>query len=159
MSGAWLKTSPSPYGRNALPLRWRAWGLLACSFSYVFALFAPVKVLWNMDQLVVRGGVLQQTHIDLADLAEVKLLAQLPVIRRRVSGHEIGERKRGTFELAELGTVDLFLDEEDPPYVLLRARGNARSIIVNACEPEESRELFERIVRDVAEGRSRSTQR
>jgi hypothetical protein len=143
----------SPYGGYKFVRRWWYLGLLPW-LGVTYQVFAPVDVYWNVDRLAVYGGMFQRSMIELADLEDVQLLATLPAPTRRVSGYAFAGRKRGTFELPDRGTIDLFLDGSSPPYVLLRARGNARSIAVNARDPEASRQLFERLQLEVAQRRA-----
>ncbi len=151
MIGSWLK--PSPYGGYTITGKWRAWALLACLLGTTYqVVFRSTEVYWTGPALRVRGGLIQRSVIDLADLGEVQLLATLPAPTRRLSGLEIGGRARGTFEIPELGTVDLFLDGE-AHRTCCNARGEARTVVLNACTSDASRELFERIRREVAEHR------
>jgi hypothetical protein len=150
---AWLE--PSPYGGYTITGKWRVWALLACCAGTAYQMFKPVEVYWNMRSLTVRGGVFQRSIIPLAELGELQLLPALSAPTRRISGYEIAGRKRGTFEVPEWGTVDLFLDGSSPPYLLLPARGNARTIVVNESDPAASLELFERVQRETAERRQK----
>jgi len=154
MIGAWLQRTPS--ARYVVPRKWRAWLLLAwtCTLVYELAL-QSVDFDWAHTILRVRGGMLYRTDIPLAQLGEVREISVLPSPIRRLSGYELAGRKRGSYELPGWGTVDLFLDAETPPYLLLPAHGNARSIVLNGCDADETHELFERLQREATEIRSR----
>jgi hypothetical protein len=107
----------------------------------------PVEIVVDVRSIRVRGGLFQTRSIALADLADVQLLPELPPVGHRSSGYAVAGRKRGRFELEGWGSVDLFLDRSEPPYLVLRDAAGEQTIITNSTDPEETRADFQRLKR------------
>jgi hypothetical protein len=80
-----------------------------------------------------------------AEIESVQLLERLPRIRLRANGYAAFGVLRGHFRLDELGDGKLFINSRVPPYVLVRMRQGF--VIVNFEHPEQTRALYDEIVR------------
>ncbi len=75
-------------------------------------------------------------------IQEVRLLPELPPIRRRTNGSAIGDALRGHFELADGTRV---VDRGQPPFVWIRGEGPP--LVVNLPDPQATRDLYQAVIR------------
>jgi hypothetical protein len=130
---------------NELPRKYRPWLLMGSVVLLGYLALKPAEIVVDIRSIKVRGGLFQTRSIALTDLADVQLLLELPPVARRASGYAIAGRKRGSFELEGWGSVDLFLDRSEPPYLVLRDVAGAPTIITNSTDPDETRSDFQRL--------------
>jgi hypothetical protein len=57
-----------------------------------------------------------------ADIVSIESVSRLPRVEARTNGFAAGGELRGRFRLTGLGDGQLFLDTDDPPYILVRLR-------------------------------------
>lgn len=93
----------------------------------------------EQNSLVIDGSYGQTVLI--SDLQEIQLIDTLPVIERRTNGSATGEMLRGYFQLSQVGTALLYLDRENPPFILLTTKVD--KIYLNLETAEQTRELFD----------------
>ncbi len=74
----------------------------------------------------------------------VKLVDELPAIELRTNGSALGSNLKGHFKTKEFGSVKLFVNTENPPFIYLEA--NKKITIFNLSHPEETRELSRRML-------------
>lgn len=75
----------------------------------------------------------------------VKLVEELPTIKRRTNGSALGSVLKGHFRTRELGLVKLFVNTQKPPFIYLET--DDQIIIFNLKDSDETQEVFREIVR------------
>ncbi len=75
------------------------------------------------------------------DVTELKLLERLPHIGWRTNGFALAGTLRGWFKSDDLGEGKLFLEADQPPFVLIRLRDGY--VIVGFEDPMRTRALYE----------------
>lgn len=85
---------------------------------------------------------------DWDSIESVKLMEKLPTIELRTNGSAVGSHLKGHFRTKELGSVKLFVDADEPPFVYLEAKG--RVIIFNLETGEDTREVFDQILKRIS---------
>jgi len=78
-----------------------------------------------------------------ASIEEISLAEELPTIEMRTNGSALGSNLKGHFRTSELGSVLMFVDAENPPFIYLNADG--KSIFLNMDTQEETLEIFKKI--------------
>jgi len=99
----------------------------------------PMTAHIEQNSLVIDGSYGQTILI--SDLQEIQLIDTLPVIERRTNGSATGDMLRGYFQLSQVGTALLYLDRENPPFILLTTKVD--KIYLNLETAEQTRELFD----------------
>lgn len=139
--------------RFEVPEKYAPWGILAAMLMAVYQAAAPVEVKQSAESIRVQLGLYDKCSVSVDRLREVRLISALPALGRRLSGYEIGPRTRARYELADGGTVDLFLESRQPPYLLLRADyAGTYTMIVNQWTQSGTREAFDLVQHAVAVG-------
>ena len=139
--------------RYEVPAKYAPWGILASMLMAVYQAAAPVEVKQSAESIRIELGLYDRSSVSVDRLREVRLIAELPALGRRLSGYELGPRRRARYELADGGTVDLFLERRQPPYLLLRAEyAETYTMIVNQWTASGTREALDLVQRAVAEG-------
>jgi hypothetical protein len=139
--------------RYEIPEKYAPWGILAGMLMAVYQAAAPVQVKQSAESIRIQLGLYDSRNVSVDRLREVRLIAELPALGRRLSGYEFGPRRRARYELADGGTVDLFLERRQPPYLLLRADYvEPYTMIVNLWTASGTREACDLVQRAVAEG-------
>ena len=144
--------APSPHqgaAAHGLPWPLASAAVAACVALVVAAVVVwsgrrPVDITLGPEALTVSGAG-YSTTIAMRDIVAVSLVDDLPIIESRTSGYAFGSRLRGSFRLTSLGASWLFVDRDEPPFILVRT-SNA-TVLLNDASPEGTRTLFERLRR------------
>lgn len=80
-------------------------------------------------------------------IKDVKLMEELPTIERRTNGSALGSNLKGHFRTTELGSVKLFVNTQNPPFIYLET--DDRYTIFNKKNESETQEVFEEILRQI----------
>jgi hypothetical protein len=127
--------------------------MLAALLMAVYQAAAPVEVKQSGESIRIQLGLYDRSSVSVDRLREVRLISELPALGRRLSGYELGPRRRARYELADGGTVDLFLESRHPPYLLLRADyAGTYTMIINQWTPSGTQEACDLVQRAMAEG-------
>jgi hypothetical protein len=74
----------------------------------------------------------------------VRLMEELPTIERRTNGSALGANLKGHFRTKELGSVKLFVNVKNPPFIYLQTDDGVT--IFNMKDEAETQEIFKRII-------------
>lgn len=143
------------YGKDG-KLREGAWkqfalpvGIVVVTLIFVAVLMffssQSTKVTYFEEGIQIHGmygDVYTWESIDAA-----KLIKELPTIERRTNGSALGSNLKGHFRTRELGSVKLFVNTNNPPFIYLETDG--RFIIFNMKNAEETQETFREIMRQI----------
>lgn len=77
-------------------------------------------------------------------IESVKLKEELPTIEMRTNGSALGSNLKGHFRTRELGSVKLFVDAQEPPFIYLETDGGIT--IFNLENADETKGIFEEIL-------------
>lgn len=80
-------------------------------------------------------------------IEDVELMEELPTIERRTNGSALGSNLKGYFRTKELGTVKLFVNTQNPPFIYLETDKGV--IIFNMRNKDETQEIFGEILRKI----------
>jgi len=75
------------------------------------------------------------------------LKEELPTIQIRTNGSALGSKLKGHFKTKELGSVKLFVNTENPPFIYLET--NNGIVIFNMNDRDETQKIFNEILRKV----------
>jgi hypothetical protein len=101
----------------------------------------PTKVSFS-DQMVQIHGMYGETY-SWSTIQDVQLLEKLPNIESRTNGAALGPHLKGNFRTSEWGTVKLFVNKNQPPFILIQSNG--RIAIFNLSGSDETKAAYERI--------------
>jgi hypothetical protein len=104
----------------------------------------PPTVTATPQTFSVRSA-LYRDDIPMREVATVSLEQSLPRVLLRTNGFAMGSHLRGHFRLDQMGSGQLFVERNTPPFIVVRTRRDF--VIVNFEEPERTRELFEVLAR------------
>jgi len=125
-------------------------GILVASFILVAVLLLfssrPSEVTLLEEGLQIHGMYGDVYEWD--SIETVKLMEELPTIERRTNGSAVGSHLKGNFRTTELGSVKLFVDAKNPPYITFEAEG--RVIIFNLETEEETGEVYREILKKIS---------
>ncbi len=77
----------------------------------------------------------------------VKLMEELPTIERRTNGSALGSNLKGHFRTTELGSVKLFVNTQNPPFIYLETDDGVT--IFNMKNEDETQEIFGEMLRQI----------
>lgn len=77
-------------------------------------------------------------------IESVELKEELPTIEMRTNGSALGLNLKGHFRTRELGSVKLFVDAQEPPFIYLETDGGIT--IFNLENADETKGIFEEIL-------------
>ncbi|CZQ84732.1 DUF3784 domain-containing protein [Trichococcus ilyis] len=77
-------------------------------------------------------------------IESVELKEELPTIEMRTNGSALGSNLKGHFRTRELGSVKLFVDAQEPPFIYLETDGGIT--IFNLENADETKGIFEEIL-------------
>lgn len=80
-------------------------------------------------------------------IENVSLKEELPTIQIRTNGSALGSKLKGHFKTKELGSVKLFVNTENPPFIYLET--NNGIVIFNMNDRDETQKIFNEILRKV----------
>ena len=104
----------------------------------------PPTVSATPETFSVRSA-LYSDDIPMRDVASVSLEQSLPRVLLRTNGFAMGSHLRGHFRLDRMGSGQLFVERDTPPFIVVRTRRDF--VIVNFEAPERTRELYDVLAR------------
>ncbi|HHT56857.1 DUF3784 domain-containing protein [Herbinix luporum] len=125
----------------ALPM-----GIVVISLIFVacvmFFSLKPSKISIMDDGLQIHGmyGNLYRWE----SIEQVQLKDTLPSIQLRTNGSAIGSKLKGHFKTKELGSVKLFVDADNPPFIYLYTDNG--TVIFNLIDINETQALYQEIL-------------
>ncbi len=126
-------------------------GKVLALFSALIMLSLPFMGLWMMDQeftpvsLKIQDERLIAMHtgeaysIPLTLIESAELIETLPS-GTRVAGTSIGALQKGRYSLSGIGACKVNLDAQAPPYIVIRAAGEA--YVLNSADARETIDIF-----------------
>ncbi len=78
-------------------------------------------------------------------IADVALMEELPNIEMRTNGSALGSQMRGNFRTTELGSVKLFVNAQNPPFIFLQTFEGI--VIFNLEDAGKTQEVLEEILK------------
>ena len=76
-------------------------------------------------------------------IAAVELMEELPTIEMRTNGSALGSNLKGHFRTKEMGSVKLFVNTQNPPFIYLETDDGGA--IFNMNNANETQEIFREI--------------
>ncbi len=102
----------------------------------------PIQVSFLEPGLQIRG-MYGDTYA-WGDIDEVSLEEKLPAIELRTNGSAVGDHLRGYFRTREYGSVKLFLDDREPPFIFMKVKGEI--IILNRGSAAQTLDTYHNIL-------------
>jgi len=115
-------------------------------FNIILVLFVGVLLFFSMrpvqvsltDEGLQIHGMYGQT-IAWEEITKIEVADTLPTIQLRTNGSAIGSRLHGHFRTAEYGSVKLFVDKSQPPFIYITTE--KQLVIINLDNPEATQKL------------------
>lgn len=104
--------------------------------------FIPSKTIYSNESIRFSG--MYGFDINFAEIQNVELAGQLPVIHLRTNGFSFGSINKGSFNLEKYGRCRLLIHSEIPPYLII-TKNNEEKIIINFKEKTETEKTYIRI--------------
>lgn len=117
---------------------------LAVAILMIFS-SQSTKVSFLDDGLQIHGMYGETYSWESID--EIKLLETLPNIETRTNGSALGDHLKGNFRTTEFGSVKLFVNEKEKPFIYLKS--NEKIAIFNLAEAEETEAAYEEILKRI----------
>lgn len=108
-------------------------------FELMYAEAGPPKADLTGRTLRIRAFFYSDS-VAMSEIQSVSLEQNIPYIRIRTNGFSFGSILRGHFRLDELGDGQLYINQYQVPYVVVRKRNGY--IIINFKDPERTRRLY-----------------
>lgn len=105
----------------------------------------PTEIVIGETALDIRGGYGER--IEYASIDSIEMVEVLPIIEMRTNGFAAGSVKKGNFRLEGIGAAKLFIYENNPPFIELRA--GERLLFLNHKDKEETKQIYEQIKRKI----------
>jgi hypothetical protein len=123
--------------------------IVAAVAVFVIVLFNSIKketeVSITETQIEIIGHY--GTTYQIQDVDEVSLEDAIPKINRKVNGSELGDIKKGNFEVEGLGNCKLFIHSKSGPYVyILMDNGYT---FINFEDSNKTQNLYELLLKTV----------
>ncbi len=77
-------------------------------------------------------------------IGDVRLIEELPTITLRTNGSALGSKLKGHFRTKEMGSLKLFVDTKQPPFIYLET--DSRGVIFNLGNGDKTQEIFGEIM-------------
>lgn len=126
--------------------------ILIISLIYVIRFIdknAQVETLVEVSDTSFTVMGLHGSTFNLSDIASIELKDTIPDILERVNGFAVGEVRKGSFALEELGNSFLYLTVQKEPYLYIKMK--EFYVIINFADPDKTVQLYNEI-RDKLEG-------
>ena len=107
--------------------------------TVVVASIRPVKTNIANGVLSINGGSAHET-VPLANILDVTLEPEIPLIARRTNGFSMGSTLRGSFRLQDGEPARLFVERDHPPFVFVRTKDSR--IWINVNDADATRALY-----------------
>ena len=120
-------------------------GIVAVVFVAVLLVLgiSSPKISITNDQIKI-SGELYSEKIKIEDVKEIKLLNQIPRILIRTNGFDLGEIKKGYFNLEYIGRAKLFLQSEQAPFILIE-KNNEEKIFLNYNDRNKTESWYQKL--------------
>jgi len=103
----------------------------------------PPKIVISNNTIRVTG--MYGTKINIPNIEDAVLSKQIPTIRLRTNGFSFGPIRKGTYDLDKFGKCKLFLNSDNPPYLII-SKNDGYKIIINFKDESKTREVYKNIV-------------
>lgn len=131
--------------------------IILTGITILIVLFAIGTILYSAqpnkmevdgnNRFVISGSY--SISLPAADIREVKLLDQMPPVERRTNGLGLGSIRKGHFHSSELGDCRLYLESDNPPFLLIESTGEV-PVLLNRKTKEEVELLYNELNRTIA---------
>lgn len=81
------------------------------------------------------------------EIEAVKLMDELPRIEQRTNGSALGSKLKGYFRTTELGTIKMFVNKNNPPFIYLETVSGI--IIFNMGNGDDTQEIYSFIIKEI----------
>lgn len=134
-------------------LRKGAWKQLAVPLGFVVVVVIFVAVLMFFSSqstkvtLLDEGIEIHGMYGDIytwESIEDVKVIDEIPTIEMRTNGSALGSNLKGHFRTSEMGSVKLFVDTKNPPFIYLETKEGIT--IFNMKNVDETQEVFKEIL-------------
>lgn len=82
--------------------------------------FTPIKVATTDTSIVIRH-LSETARIDVAEIESIEVLDELPRVRK-ITGTNVGNIRKGTFNVDGYGRSRLYLNMQNPPFLLVKTK-------------------------------------
>lgn len=114
--------------------------LIIISGFLIVGILEP-KVVIESDKIIISGQY--KRSIDNSDIKEISLVDNIPKILSKINGFDFGYILRGSFDLEEIGPTNLYIQENQSPFIFITT--DDRTFIINYKDPEKTKALYEEI--------------
>jgi hypothetical protein len=144
---------PSEEGTLPAPPRaavWKYGGLVAVAALIPVALVVLFRAEERDPTVEVKHEVLTvesllyKARLETAEITAATLISELPPVIVRTNGYALGKTLRGNFRLEGLGAGKLFLEADQPPYVMVTT--NNSYVVFNFPDRQRTVEAHRRIL-------------
>lgn len=101
------------------------------------------KVEVTQDKIIISG--LYKRSIDLSQIIEITIEDSMPKVLDKVNGFDFGYTLRGNFNLEGVGPTNIYVQENQSPYIFIKTED--RLYIINYKDSEQTRKLYEDMVK------------
>ncbi len=81
------------------------------------------------------------------DVENIKIMDELPTIELRTNGSALGSKLKGHFSTKEYGSVKLFVNKSNPPFIYLDTVSGV--IIFNMDSKDDTQEIYSSIIKEI----------
>jgi hypothetical protein len=81
------------------------------------------------------------------NIESIKLMDELPTIELRTNGSALGSKLKGHFRTTEHGSVKLFVDKNNPPFIYLDTENGLT--IFNMYNKDDTQEIYSSILKEI----------
>lgn len=99
----------------------------------------PVTVVITGQAIEIKG--MYGLSIDRSAIKSITLQEKLPAILLRTNGLAVGSHLKGHFTMEMFGSVNLYIDRNIPPFIVIQTDG--QSIIINQVSSADTKALYE----------------
>jgi hypothetical protein len=92
--------------------------------ALIYSGYKENKIVLNKQSVQITG--MYGTSVSYRDIAEVKLITDLPEINLKENGFAMGTISKGYFRLKKGGTVKLILNSAEKPILVIRTKKNEK---------------------------------
>ena len=114
--------------------------LIIVSGFLIVGIIEP-KVIIESDKIIISGQY--KRSIVNSDIKEISLVENIPKVLRKINGFDFGYTLRGSFDVEGLGPANIYIQENQSPYIIITT--DDRVYIINYKNPEKTLELYDQI--------------
>lgn len=93
------------------------------------------------DRITIKG--MYGTTIDKDDIVEVSIVDSIPKVLRKTNGIDLVYILKGRFILEDIGKSVLFINENSPPYIVIKTENS--TYIINYRDSNKTLELYDKL--------------